>query len=123
MFLRSPRHPRGTRPRMLRIVTLLGAVIAVLVAAATPASADPLVVAQPPGSLDQVITNLRNFLIGLLVGLATLFLTIGGVRYLAADGDPGEVERAKKSLRNALIGYGLAMLAPLIVNILRGLVG
>ncbi|WP_024875928.1 pilin [Saccharomonospora piscinae] len=122
MSLRSPRHPRGQRPRTLRTVTLLGTVVAVQLAAATPASAEALVVAQP-ASLDQVITNLRNFLIGLLVGLATLFLTIGGVRYLAADGDPGEVERAKKSLRNALIGYGLAMLAPLLVTILQGLVG
>jgi hypothetical protein len=122
MSLRSPRHPRGTRPRTLRTVTLLGAVLTVLLVAA-PASADPLVIAAPPGSLDQVITNLRNFLIGLLVGLATLFLTIGAVRYLAADGDPGEIERAKKSLRNAGIGYGLAMLAPLIVTILQGLVG
>ncbi|GAA5119659.1 pilin [Haloechinothrix salitolerans] len=123
MSLRSPRHPRGTRPRTLRTVTLLGAVLAVLLVAATPASADPLVVAAPPGSLGEVVTRLRDILIGLLVGLATLFLTIGGVRYLAADGDPGEVERAKKSLRNAAIGYGLAMLAPLLVNILQGLVG
>ena len=122
MSLRSPRHPRRTPPRTLRTVTLLGAVVAVSLVAATPASADTLLAA-PPGSLDQVITNLRNFLIGLLVGLATLFLTVGGVRYLSADGDPGEVERAKKSLRNALIGYGLAMLAPLIVSILQGLVG
>jgi hypothetical protein len=94
-----------------------------LFVAATPASADTLTVAAPPGSLDQVIDNLRKFLIGLLVGLATLFLTIGGVRYLAADGDPGEVERAKKSLRNALIGYGLAMVAPIIVSALQSLVG
>ncbi|PWV73998.1 hypothetical protein SAMN05421630_110173 [Prauserella marina] len=76
-----------------------------------------------PGSLHQVIANLRDVLIGFLVGLATLFLTIGGVRYLAADGDPGEVERAKKSLRNAAIGYGLAMLAPLIVTLLQNVVG
>ncbi|MCG3755857.1 hypothetical protein FKO37_35730 [Amycolatopsis sp. Poz14] len=92
-------------------------------AAVIPASADTLVTAAPPGSLDQVVTNVRNLLIGLLVGLATLFLTIGGVRYLAADGDPGEVERAKKSLRNAAIGYGLAMLAPVIVTVLKSLVG
>ncbi|MYW97985.1 hypothetical protein G3I59_47130 [Amycolatopsis rubida] len=93
-----------------------------LFAAAEPAAAGAIVVAAP-GSLDQVVDNLRNFLIGLLVGLATLFLTIGGVRYLAADGDAGEVERAKKSLRNAAIGYGLAMLAPVIVSVLKSLVG
>ena len=95
----------------------------VLFAVATPSSADTFVLAAAPGSLEQVIDNLRNFLIGLLVGLATLFLTVGGVRYLSADGDPGEVERAKKSLRNAAIGYGLAMLAPVIVTVLKSLVG
>ncbi|WP_414945596.1 pilin [Amycolatopsis sp. cmx-11-32] len=123
MSLRPPRHPRASSARRLRAVTVLSGVGVLLFVAVTPASADTLVVAAPPGSLEQVITNLRDFLIGLLVGLATLFLTIGGVRYLAADGDPGEVERAKKSLRNAAIGYGLAMLAPVIVTVLKSLVG
>jgi Type IV secretion system pilin len=45
-------------------------------------------------------------------GLATLFLTIGGLRYLMAGGDPSEVERAKTALRSAAIDYGLAILAP-----------
>ena len=45
--------------------------------------------ANAAASLSQVIDNLRNWLIGLLVALATLLLTIGGVRYLLAAGDPG----------------------------------
>ena len=52
-----------------------------------------------------------------------MFLTIGGVRYLAARQDPGEVERAKGALRAAAIGYGLAILAPVIVTVLKSLVG
>ncbi|NKQ52008.1 hypothetical protein HFP15_03840 [Amycolatopsis sp. K13G38] len=122
-MLRSPRRPRGTRSRTLHNVGLLGAVVGVLLlVAVTPASADTLVLAAPPGSLGEVIDKLRNFLIGLAAGLATLFLTIGGVRYLTADGDAGEVERAKKSMRNAAIGYGVAMLAPIIAAILQSLV-
>ena len=74
-------------------------------------------------SLDEVINNLRDVLVGLLVGLATLFATIGGVRYMLAGGDPGEVEAAKKTLRYAAIGYSVAVLAPLLVKILQGLVG
>jgi hypothetical protein len=74
-------------------------------------------------SLNQVITNLRDVLVGLLVSLATLFLTIGGVRYILAGGDPGEVEGAKKTLRYAAIGYGVAVLAPLLVTILQQIVG
>lgn len=92
---------------------------AALLLVGTPAWAQPTA----PASLDQVIGNLRGWLVGLLVGLATLFLTIGGVRYLAADGDPGQVEQAKRSLRNAAIGYALAALAPLLVTILRSFVG
>jgi len=85
-----------------------------------------LVLAQgqdPNGVLNQVLNNVRNWLMGLLVGLATLFLTIGGVRYLLAGGDPGEVEAAKRSFKSAAIGYALAALAPSLVQILRSLVG
>ena len=46
-----------------------------------------------------------------------------GLRYLMAGGDPGEVERAKTALRSAAIGYGLAILAPVIVTVLKSLVG
>ena len=74
-------------------------------------------------TLGQVIDRLRTVLVGLLVGLATLFLTVGGVRYLFAGGDPGQVEKAKVTLRSAAIGYGLAALAPVLVRLLRYVVG
>lgn len=82
----------------------------------------------PPSSwavatVPEVIRNLRNWIVGILAGLATLFLTFGGLRYLMAGGDPGEVESAKRALKAAAIGYGLAILAPVIVTILQGIVG
>lgn len=84
--------------------------------------------ADPPSSwavatIPQVITNLRNWIVGILAALATLFLTFGGLRYLMAGGDPGEVESAKRALRAAAVGYGLAILAPVIVTVLKGIVG
>ncbi|MFD9961931.1 pilin [Amycolatopsis sp. NPDC058986] len=74
-------------------------------------------------TVDQVFTNIRNWLVGILAGLATVFLTVGGVRYLLAGGDPGEVEKAKQCFKSAGWGYGLAALAPVAVEILRGIVG
>ena len=74
-------------------------------------------------TISQVITSTTVWLVGILAGLATLFLTIGGVRYLMAGGDPAEVEKAKAALRSAAIGYGLAILAPVVVTVLRSLVG
>src|SRR5215213_2902981 len=105
--------------RRLRWLICAGALAVVLVAmAATPAlaqAADP--------TLSGVIDRLRNLLVGLLAGLATLFLTVGGVRYLFAGGDPGQVEKAKITLKSAAIGYGLAALAPVLVRLLRYVVG
>jgi len=74
-------------------------------------------------SVSQVISNTTVWITGILAGLATLFLTVGGVRYLMAGGDPAEVEKAKTALRSAAIGYGLAILAPVIMTILKSLVG
>ena len=74
-------------------------------------------------SIGQVLDNIRNWIIGILGGLATLFLTIGAARYLMAGGDPGEVERARAAFRSAGFGYALALLAPLIVQILKSIVG
>jgi hypothetical protein len=91
------------------------------------AHAEPVVLAQAvlaqAASVDQVLTNVRNWLMGILAALATVFLSIGGVRYVMANGDPGEIEKAKAAFRSAGVGYGLAALAPLVVTVLQGIVG
>lgn len=84
----------------------------------------PAAVAQgQPATLDQVVDNARGWVMGLLAGLATLFLVIGGARYVMAGGDPSQVERAKVTIKSALAGYALALLAPVILSVLRGIVG
>jgi hypothetical protein len=83
--------------------------------------AAPALAADP--TIQGVIDRLRLLLVGLLAGLATLALTVGGVRYLAAGGDPGEVQKAKTMFKAAAVGYGIAALAPALVGILRSVVG
>jgi Type IV secretion system pilin len=114
-----------------RITTTLLAIplttAALLAASALPAAAAPpgmaITTAAAVTSLNQVITNITIWIGGLLGGLATLLATIGGVRYLLANGDPGEVIKAKETLKYAAIGYGVAVLAPLLLTILKGFVG
>jgi hypothetical protein len=53
--------------------------------------------------------------------MATPFLVIGGLRYMTAAGDPGAVEQAKGSFKAALTGYALAVLAPVILDVLQGI--
>lgn len=106
-----------------RAALLLAASTIFAVFIATRAHADTGHAALAAAGLAEVIKNVRTWLVGLLAGLATTFLTVGGVKYLIAGGDPGEVEKAKSALRSAAIGYGLAFLAPVLVSILQQIVG
>ncbi|MFE9748234.1 pilin [Saccharothrix saharensis] len=74
-------------------------------------------------SVDQVLTNIRNWIMGILAGLTVVFLTVGFVRYIFAGGDPGELQKAKTAWKSAGWGFGGAALAPLIVEIFKGIVG
>ncbi|KJE22258.1 hypothetical protein FF36_03326 [Frankia torreyi] len=117
---------RGLR-LVVGVVTVLAVIGAVLLAAGVAHAAGPA--APPPApvpavtDLNQVITNMRNWLIGILAGAATLFASVGGLRYMGANGDPAEVERAKGSFKAAGIGYALAILAPVLLTALRSVVG
>lgn len=99
------------------------AVLAAVLTAAVPAHAETTHIVALAGTLTDVLNNIRNWLMGILATIAIVFFTWGGVRYLAAGGDPGEVEKAKGAFRNAGIGFALAALAPLIVAVLQGIVG
>lgn len=109
--------------RALAATTVFATVALAVVVAAGSAAAEPTSVLAIAESFDQVLDNIRNWLVGILAGLATVFLTIGGARYVLASGDPGEVEKSKTALRAACLGYGLAMLAPVIVAVLKSIVG
>lgn len=103
--------------------TVAALVTALLVVVFAAPDALARTVAAPPQDLTTVINNITKWLVGLLVSLATLFLTVGGIRYLLAGGDPGEVNKAKDTLKYSAIGYGVAVLAPVLVSILKGFVG
>ena len=110
------------QPAWRRVLLVAGLTVAALVASGATAHADTVVYAIA-ASVDAVLTNIRNWLMGILAGLATVFLTIGGVRRVFGGGDPGEQEKAKEAFKAAGIGYALAALAPLVVTVLKGIVG
>ena len=100
------------RARLAQSVVAAGGVAFVLaILLAVPAFA--------ASDLNTVIDSVRDWVAGLLIALATLFLTVGGVRYLTAQGNPRAIEEAKAGIKAALIGYGLAALAPTLVSILQ----
>lgn len=74
-------------------------------------------------TLPEVVDGLKAWLMGILAAVATLFLVIGGLRYMTAAGDPAAVEQAKGSFKAALTGYALAVLAPVVLQVLQGILG
>ncbi|MGC4864696.1 pilin [Micromonospora sp. DT53] len=119
---RTLRIPRVVRLALRVAVPLAGVGLALAVPAA--AYADPGEAVEPAvNSLPMVIFNLQTWVMGILAAVATLFLVLAGVYWVTAGGDPSQVEKAKLALRNALLGYGLAVLAPILLQVVRGIVG
>lgn len=110
--------------RMITRTLVITLIVAMLLAAdVLPAAAASTPPVAKITSLNQVMTNIEVWVGGLLFGLATLLAMVGGVRLLLGAGDPGEIMKAKEALKYAAIGYGIAVLAPLLVAILKGFVG
>ena len=109
--------------RGARVAAHLGTV-ALMLSIPTAAFADssgPVYLAA--NDLPTVIGNLQTWIMGILAAVATLFLVLAGVYYATAGGDPQQVDKAKGAFKNALIGYGLAVLAPVLLQVVKGIVG
>lgn len=102
---------------ILLVVAGVLACVAVLGDTAANAADSGVTVLAAPASITVVVDRIRLWLLGIITAVATLFLTVGSLRLMAANGDPGQVEKAKLELRSALLGYALALLAPLFVTI------
>jgi hypothetical protein len=118
-----PAYPTGEATMSTHLSRLLASLASTTTAPTQPTPALASVLAQADPTLSGVIGRARNVLVGLLVALATLQLTIAGVRYLFAAGEPEQLDKAKRGVRAAAIGYGLAALAPALVTLLQQIVG
>ena len=87
---------------------------------AAVAAAQPLAA---PKTIPQVIDGITGWIMGIIALVATMFLVIGGLRYMSAGGDPAQVEQAKGNFKSALIGYALAVLSPVVLHVLQGILG
>jgi hypothetical protein len=70
-----------------------------------------------------ILDSLRNALVAVLSALAMVMLTYAGIRYLIAGGDPIGIEKAKGAARSAFVGFALALLAPVLVGIVKQIIG
>ncbi|MDX8143311.1 pilin [Lentzea sp. BCCO 10_0061] len=118
----SDRRRDGTqRPRLLLVAGQL--LILAFLLSASSAQAETVHTVALVASVDQVLTNIRNWIMGILAALATVFLSIAFVRRMTGAGDPGEIEKAKTAFRSACWGYLGALSTPLVIEVLKGFVG
>ena len=67
-------------------------------------------------NLDDSITNILNWILGLIGVVCVIVMIIGGVQYMTSTGDPGKVKKAKDTIMYAIIGLIVVILAAAIVN-------
>ena len=70
-----------------------------------------------------VIITVVNFLLVIAGALAVLFLIIGGVRYIISAGNSDQIESAKHTIFNAIIGIIVIILAIVVLNTVKRLLG
>ena len=67
-------------------------------------------------ALQPAIEGILNGIIAVCGLIAVVFVVIGGINYMTSSGDPGKIEKAKKTILYACIGLVIAALAFAIVN-------
>lgn len=72
--------------------------------------------------VNSLIRTVINWILSITLGIAVLFLIIGGFRYMTAQGNEDQAETGKSTVVNALIGIVIIILSYVIVNVVANLV-
>ncbi len=68
------------------------------------------------GAIKGYIRSMVNISLTFIALIAIIFIIIGGVRYIASQGDSKEVEQAKRTILYAVIGLIVIGLSAALVN-------
>jgi heme/copper-type cytochrome/quinol oxidase subunit 2 len=69
------------------------------------------------------ITDILNWIFGILMVVGVAFILIAAYKYLTAAGDEKKLGSAKNTLKYALIGIGVALISKAIVLVLASILG
>ena len=73
----------------------------------------------PDADLIETLENIADWLYYILLGVAVLFIVLGGILYATAQGDPEKIRKAGQSILYALIGVIVASLAKGLVGLIQ----
>lgn len=71
----------------------------------------------------KIVLNVVEMGLVIVVYLAVGFVIYGGVQFIAGGGNASIVEKARKTIFNALIGLAIALSSIAIVNMIFGIMG
>jgi hypothetical protein len=75
------------------------------------------------GCLPYYLSNIINGVFALSGIIAVILITLSGIRLLVSGGDPLKVEKAKKSLTYAVIGFIVILLSFFILRVVSLVTG
>jgi hypothetical protein len=75
------------------------------------------------GSIVEILNRLRDTLMLVIGSLSLVMLTVGGIRYVTAGGDKNGVAGAKQTVKHALLGLAVAILAPVLIQVIKTILG
>ena len=74
-------------------------------------------------TLPQVLSSIMGYLKSIAMYLALIFIIIGGVMYMISGGDKDMMERGKKTLIYAMVGFAIVVAAPTFLKEILSLLG
>jgi len=78
------------------------------------------VAVDPQSAICNVLQKVKMILASIGLGLAVIFLILGGIQYMTSQGDDEKATKAKKLIVNALIGIAIILAATFLLNIVEG---
>lgn len=70
----------------------------------------------------KIVLNIINMVLVIIGYIAVFFIIYGGFLYMTGGSNPSQLEKAKKSITNAIIGLAIAILSTVIVNVIFGII-
>ena len=107
---------------MKKIIAITASAVMPFVAFAQTAPTAPTVI-QSYGDVVRVINTIGNWMFGLLLALAAIFITYAAFLYLTAAGDEKKVGTAKDIIIYAIVAIVVAILAKGIIIVVQSLLG
>ena len=101
---------------------LVGSIVLPLLASAQIGGINPVTPLQDV-SLINIINTIVNWMLGLLIALAAVFIMVAAFYYLTSSGDEEKLKSAKNLIIYAVVAIAVGAISKLIVTIATRLLG